>query len=300
MTKKSNKIVFFGSGPVAAKSLSLLKDYLEIEAVITKDSTKRLMQTVVSETTVLCANSKTELNSLIKNERFNSKIAVLIDFGIIVNQEVIDSFQLGIVNSHFSLLPQLRGADPITFSLLSGQAKTGVSLMLLSAGMDEGLILAQSEYEIKPDTNATKLTDDLIDLSDGLLKACLPEYVNGNIVPISQTSAAEMMGLSPTPTYSRKLTKEDGLIDWTKDAIQIEREIRAYREWPKSYTVVCGINLIIRKADVVNVTGEPGKYKADRKSLVIYCGKDALDIKILQPSGKKEMPISAFLNGYKI
>ncbi len=300
MKKKSNKIVFFGSGPVAAKSLGLLKDSFQIEAVITKSSTKKLMQDVVSETTVFCANSKKELDNLIDEENLSSKVAILIDFGIIVSQRVIESFALGIINSHFSLLPELRGADPITFSLLSGQSKTGVSLMLLSAGMDEGLILAQSDYKIKKTTDSSILTADLIDLSDGLLKACLSEYMDGKIIPIDQVSAAEMMGLSPIPTYSRKLTKEDGLIDWSKDAVELEREIRAYREWPKSYTNIKGIDLIIRQADVVNASGSPGEYRSDKKSLLIFCGKEALDIKVLQPAGKKEMPVSAFLNGHSL
>ena len=300
MSKTSNKIVFFGSGLVASKSLELLNDSFDIECAITKSSTKELMQAVVPKTTVLCVNNKIELDEVIKKSGFESKIAVLIDFGILISQQSIDSFPLGIINSHFSLLPQWRGADPITFSILSGQEKTGVSLMLLSAGMDEGLVIAQAECKITTEMNNALLTQELIDLSDALLKDCIPLYINGGIEPIDQTSSAELMGISSFPTYSRKLTKEDGLIDWHKPAEVIEREIRAYSEWPRSYTKINGIDVIIRSAKVVNQPGPAGKYSFDKKGLVIYCGQDALDVKTIQPAGKKEMPISAFLNGNKI
>jgi methionyl-tRNA formyltransferase len=300
MTQKLNKIVFFGSGPVAAKSLALLSEIFDIEAIITKPSTTKLMSGVVFKTTIHAVSNKLELDELLQKNKFSSDVGILIDFGIIVSQEVIDKFALGIVNSHFSLLPEWRGADPITFSILSGQKKTGVSLMLLSAGMDEGLILAQAECEISEDANSISLTADLIELSDSLLYNCLPLYIDGSLLPLDQTSSANMMGLSPTPTYSRKLTKEDGRIDWTKDARFIEREIRAYYEWPKSYTTLNNIDVTIKNAQIIKMDGEPGKYEYDKKSLVIFCGKDALSIKTLQPAGKKEMPISSFLAGYKL
>src|SRR5882672_4684555 len=92
---------------------------------------------------VVTASNKTELDSLLGQLHFTSRLGVLIDFGVIVSQKAIDHFDLGIINSHFSILPEWRGADPITFSILSGQEETGVSLMLLVRAMDEGPLLAQ-------------------------------------------------------------------------------------------------------------------------------------------------------------
>src|SRR5262249_45964550 len=155
-------------------------------------------------------------------------------FGIIVSQKTIDYFPLGIINSHFSLLPQWRGADPITFSILSGQKQTGVSLMLLVAAMDEGPLLSQGVYDIEPDETTPSLTDSLIKLSHALLVDALPRYAAGDITARSQEVVAQMMGIPTEPSYSRKLTKEDGIIDWKKPAEQIEREIRAFADWPKS------------------------------------------------------------------
>src|SRR5688572_20047531 len=125
------KIVFFGSGPVAAESLRLLGQSFEIEAIVTKPSTTREMGAAAGSARLLTVENRHELDVLISEHPFESEVGVLIDFGIIVSQKVIDYFPKGIINSHFSLLPEWRGADPITFSILSGQKKTGVSLMLL-------------------------------------------------------------------------------------------------------------------------------------------------------------------------
>lgn len=301
----SGPVVFFGSGPVAAQSLRLLTTHTHVEAVITKPTTKHEMQQAAKDAPVYCVSTKNDLDECIARQAFSSQMAVLIDFGIIVSQKVIDYFPLGIINSHFSLLPQWRGADPITFSILSGQKETGVSLMLLTAGMDEGPVFAQGIHTIKPETTSTSLTAELIDLSDALLKDFIPLYFDGKVEPRPQEEIASMMGIDVTPTYSRKLTKEDGCIDWTKPADQIEREIRAFIEWPKSYTKLGNYDVIIKKAHVIpsnSPDAKPGDITVvkETKIIIVDCGKDSLCIESLQPAGKKEMPVSAFLAGYRL
>lgn len=298
--RTSETVVFFGSGPVAAKSLALLRENFPIEAVITKPTTVREMIRAAGKSTpVHAVTAKSELDELVKSQHFSSKIGILIDFGIIVSRQTIDSFPLGILNSHFSLLPEWRGADPISFSILSGQEITGVSIMLLSEGMDEGPLVGLGEQMIEYNETTTTLTEKLINLSDALLQELIPEYLKQQKT-ISQEEAAQMLGRPAEPTYSRKLTKEDGRIDWQKPAVQIEREIRAFDIWPKSYTVLNGHELIIKNASVIQENGVPGAYHYDKKSLTVYCGKDALSIVSLQPAGKKEMPIQAFLAGYRL
>src|SRR3989344_3602452 len=166
--KTSNKLVFFGSGPVAAKSLRLLAQDFTIEAVITKPRLPHHRGAVpVLELAqklklpVYTASNKMELDELFDSLKFESEAAILIDFGIIISQKVIDYFPLGIINSHFSILPQWRGADPITFAVLSGQKATGVSLMLLVEKMDEGPLLAYSEYDMPAGITTPRLTDAL-------------------------------------------------------------------------------------------------------------------------------------------
>lgn len=292
MKKTSNKIVFFGSGPVATASLRSLSRDFDIEAVVTKPATTDEMSEIVPQASLFAAKNRTELENIFTENNFRSTVGVLVDYGVILSQKIIDSFPLGIVNSHFSLLPEWRGADPITFFVLSGAKITGVSLMLLVEAMDEGPLLAQAPYAPAQGITTPQLTKDLVDISNQSLREILPEYIAGKV-------RATPQDLAIRPTYSRKLTKQDGLIDWTKPAQQIEREIRAFLDWPKSFTKLNEIELIIRGGNVVSVQGVPGKFKIEESSLTIFCGKDALKITKLQPAGKKEMDVRAFLAGYK-
>jgi methionyl-tRNA formyltransferase len=298
MKKMSETITFFGSGPVAAQSLRLLAQSFNIEAVVTKprpahhkgpvpvlDAASDLSLPVKTVT------NKKELVELFAERPFKSRLAVLIDFGIIVPQSVIDYFPLGIVNSHFSLLPEWRGADPITFSVLSGQSTTGVSLMMLVAGMDEGPLLAQGPYELTRETTTPSLTEDLIDLSYQMLAEVLPRYVDGEIAPYDQNETGV--------TYSRKLSKEDSIVDWSKPADQIEREVRAFAGWPKTRATFGGLEVVLTKTHVVDASGEPGKTTVESKLPIVFCGQQALALDMVKPAGKKEMTGEAFLAGYK-
>lgn len=300
MKKISKPIVFFGSGPVAAKSLELLLDSFEVEAVVTKPRPAHhkgpvpvLELATKHKLPVSTASSKKELDELFAAKPFVSELAILIDFGIIVSQKVIDYFRLGIVNSHFSLLPEWRGADPITFSILSGQKSTGVSLMMLTAGMDEGPLLSQVETTIENTATTPELTEILIDKSYRALCETIPGYLSGDIKPVAQSSNPNKI------TYSRQLTKSDGIIDWTKPAARIEREIRAYTGWPQSRTSFGQLDVIITKAHVIDDTGKPGATTIIDKSPAVFCGQAALKIERLKPAGKKEMSGEAFLAGHK-
>jgi methionyl-tRNA formyltransferase len=293
------KVVFFGSGPVAAKSLELLQNNFDIEAVITKPKPAHhkgsfpvLDICKAKNIPYLTCSNRKELSSLISARKFESKIGVLIDFGIIVTQDVIDAFSIGIVNSHFSILPDLRGADPITFAILSGQKTTGVSLMLLVEKMDEGPLIAYGEYELPENITTPVLTQHLIQFSDQLLSIELPKYIADQ-----HSSPQSITGRKIS--YSRKLTKQDGLIDWDKPAEVIERQIRAFLQWPKSYTKLSDIEVVITEAEITESQGQPGKYTIIDKQLIIYCGHDSIRVKKLKPSGKKEMSAEAFINGHK-
>lgn len=299
-------LVFFGTGPVAAASLRLLAQSFTIEAVVTKPRRPHHHGSVpVADTAnqlelpMVEVLSKADASAAIKPGRFKSRLAVLIDFGIIVEQKVIDAFPLGIINSHFSRLPEWRGADPITFAILSGQTKTGVSLMLLVEAMDEGPLLAVGEIDLPPETTTPDLTEHLIDLSYALLKNILPRYAAGKLIGSSQEKTADALGYSAKPTYSRKLTKEDGILDWKKPAEQLEREIRAYLEWPKSRAILGQHAVIITKAHHLDGQGTPGKIWHSGKQFGIYTGaKDILAIDRIKPANKAEMSAEAFLNGY--
>ncbi|MDQ2972970.1 MAG: methionyl-tRNA formyltransferase [bacterium] len=291
----AERIVFFGSGPVAAESLKLLAVNFDIEAVITKPSTTQQMKEAESTAPQFSVENKQQLDELFDKQNFQSKVAVLIDFGIIVSRKVIDSFDFGIVNSHFSLLPEWRGADPITYSILSGQTETGVSLMLLTDKMDVGKVIGSGIQAIASDDTTSSLTRKLILLSDGLIKEFLPQYMISGF-SMDQFDGAGLTHGRSVISYSRKLNKSDGEIDWGKPAGVIEREIRAFQPWPKSHSKFGDIEVIITKARLA--TSEEAT-SDDKNIMTIKCGSGALFIEELQPIGKKPMATSAFLAGYR-
>lgn len=274
---------------MAAACLELLLRHTAVEAVVTKPAPAHHKGSVpvVDVATahaipLLYAQNKKDLNDVITDANFASNYGILIDFGIIVSQQVIDAFSLGIINSHFSLLPRLRGADPITWAIVNGDEKTGVSLMLIDEGMDTGKLLTYRSLHIAQDETTPQLTERLITLSDQLLQEYLPRYLTGEIKPKNQ----------PHPdraTYSRKLTKADGVVDWSEDAAVLARKIRGFQPWPQMRTRFGSVDVIITKAHV-----SPTETVLSKR-----CGDgNYLAIDTLKPAGKKEMPVKAFLAGY--
>lgn len=290
MTSTSKTIVFFGSGPVAAASLESLAEHFSIEMVITKavpayHKGVAPVEELVKKLNlpVLFASNKTELDGLMKTHSFESRVGVIVDYGVIVTKEVIDYFPLGIVNSHFSLLPQWRGADPITFSILSGQEKTGVSLMVIEPTLDTGKLITQKVLHIDPDDTTPTLTNKLVALSNELLAEYLPRYIDGEITPKNQPHPDRV-------SFSRKLTKEDSMLDPKKPAPELEREVRAFIGWPKSRIELFGHLVVVTKAHVS---------KTQETKLDIACGDGqylSID-ELIGPSGKT-MDAKSFLNGY--
>lgn len=294
MNKISSPIVFFGSGPVATKSVEHLSKCFHLDAIVTKPSTEQDMANadIPEGTCIYKVSNKSELDELIDSNLFEDKLGVVVDFGIIISQKAIDYFQMGIVNSHFSLLPEWRGADPIAFSVLSGQKKTGVSLMLINEKLDEGRLIYQQALDIDSNETTPSLTAKLISLSNSLLEAKLPAYLAGSITPFDQPTS--------NISYSRKLTKQDGVLDFTKPAEILEREIRAFTDWPKSRTTLGDIEAIITKAHVMKTSRKPaGKTEIIDGILVIHCAKNSLAIDRLKPAGKRDMDARSFLAGYK-
>jgi len=169
--------------------------------------------------------------------------------------------------------------------------------MLLTEGLDEGPLLAQSAITVSETATTPQLTDQLIDISDALLKTIVPAYLDNTCMPVNQLTAT----IAPlaTPTYSRKLTKNDGIIDWTKPAVQIEREIRAYISWPKSRTILAGKEVIVTAARANITPAEAGKAVVHDKRLLVGTSEGSLEILRLKPAGKAEMNTAAFLAGHK-
>lgn len=301
MNKKLKTALFFGSGPVAAKSLELALKWLKIEAVVTKPIKKYHKDPAPVEELaklhnlqIYYADNKQDLEILIYKVKPSSEVGLVIDFGVIISEKTINYFSKGIVNSHFSLLPEWRGADPITYSLLSGQGHTGVSMMLIDKGMDTGQLLAEKSMAINPDWDSNQLTDQLIHLSDNILNDNLSKYLEDELTPYPQDTKNKII------TYSKFIHKSDGIIDTNKPATVVLREIKAYSLWPKSTLILKnGLSLVITKASLSNKELEPGEIEATRNEMHLGLRVGSIAIERLIPANKKEMDIKSFLNGYR-
>jgi methionyl-tRNA formyltransferase len=227
----------------------------------------------------------------------NHPAGVLVSYGKIIPQSTLDLFTPGIINVHPSLLPKYRGPSPIETAILSGDEETGVSIMQLSAAMDAGPVYAQVRYSL----DGTELIDSLYTqlgfIGNKLLVETLASILDGSLQPTPQNDTAA--------TYCQLIKKSDGVIDWNKPTEQIAREIRAYKGWPQSRTTLGGIEVIVTKATPIYPIDNsvPGNikvvYDEDVKTLFVGTADGSLEIDALKPLGKKEMPVSAFLAGYR-
>lgn len=308
MTATKTKLVFFGTGPVSLACLEGIATHFELEAIITKPDAisphgkphpapvKAWAQ--VRGIPLHQPASEADLIGLIESNQFQSQLGLVVDYGFIIPEQVINAFSRGIVNSHFSLLPQWRGADPITFAILSGQSVTGVSLMVIVPALDEGDLITSAEYKIPRNATTEILTIALSNLSNQLLIKYLPKYAENEIHPTPQDP-------SQAPTYSRKLTKADGRLDWSKPAVELEREIRAFLGWPGSRATIAGSDVIITAAECDQASGPGSKtpgtaFKAAANRIGVATSEGTLLISRLKPAGKRDMTARDFLSGHKL
>lgn len=215
-------------------------------------------------------------------------------FGQLLPKVILEMPRYGCVNVHASLLPKYRGAAPIQWAVINGEAESGVTTMMMSRGLDKGDMLKKSVVRLDPKETGDSLHDKLAALGGPLLLETIDELEQGTIVRVPQDDAQS--------SYAPMLTKELGRIDWSKPADELERLVRGLNSWPSAYTRLHGKTLKIWDADVVSASGgEPGKVlQADKNGLVIRAGEGALRIVSLQLEGKKRMDADAFLRGYPV
>ncbi len=225
-------------------------------------------------------------------------VVVVAAYGKLLPQTVLDVPPKGTLNIHPSLLPRYRGASPVAAAILAGDRLTGVTIILLDAGMDSGPILAQREEPVAPGDTTESLTRRLAAAGAGLLMETLPRWLAGALRPVPQDHAKA--------TLCPRIAKEDGEIDWGRSAEEIERRIRAFYPWPGSSTCWRGMGLkLVRGRPLATDGGPPGTvYLVDAeagkgKALAIACGRGTLLVEELQPEGKRVMKAQEFLAGYR-
>ena len=228
--------------------------------------------------------------------RLNPGLIVVVAYGQLLPPAILTLPPLGCFNLHASLLPKYRGAAPIQWAILNGEADTGVTILRMAEKLDTGGILAQRATAIAPEDTAATLHERLARLGAELLAGTLDNVVNNNIIARPQIEAEA--------SYARKITKEDGRLDWSQPARSLWNRVRAFTPWPGAFTCWPGVakprTIKIWRASVEEApVGAPGTVlQADKSGILVACGGGALRIHELQLEGARRLPAAHFLAGH--
>jgi methionyl-tRNA formyltransferase len=224
---------------------------------------------------------------------FEADLFIVTAYGQILPQTVLDLPTHGALNIHASLLPRHRGAAPIQWAILDGDAETGITLMRMDAGLDTGDMITTAKTSITKSDTAETLHDRLAEMGAALLIQSLPAFLGGTLVTVSQDDSQS--------TYARKITKQDGRIDWTQPATNIHSQWRALTPWPGIYTELPTEKnrlLKIQATDISPANGSAGEVlSADENGVLVGCGKQSLNLIKLQREGGRPLNAAEFLNG---
>ncbi|WMY94967.1 MAG: methionyl-tRNA formyltransferase [Arsenophonus sp.] len=301
------RIIFAGTPDFAAKHLATLinrKDKHKIIGVLTQpDKPSGRGQKLTSSAVKILANTmnipvfqpktlKTkESENWIKNQK--ADIMIVIAYGIIIPEIILNLLPMGCINVHCSLLPRWRGATPIQHSILAGDKKTGISIIQMDIGIDTGNILYQKTCPIEIYDTTKTLYQKLEKIGPIALQNTLDLLIFGKIKSKKQNNFSVK--------YAKKIKKKEALINWKLSAIQIERCIRAFNPWPVSYFVIENIPIKVWDAQVIfkNIDLYPGTIlKVNKTGLKIITAKNILNISKIQPAGKKIMLVKDFINAH--
>ena len=233
---------------------------------------------------------KLRLPEAMENLRaWSPDLIVVAAFGQILKKDVLELPRFACINVHASLLPRWRGAAPINAAILAGDEETGVTIMQMDVGLDTGPMLAKRSIRLAPTDTAGSVFEALSQLGANLLLSTLPDYLSGKLLP--QPQPEEGM------TYAPMLKKEEGKLDFTHDANELERRIRAFNPWPGAYMEFDGVLLKIHRAHVESGNAEAGKRLVVQNQPAVGAGGGLLILDEVQPAGKKSMSGKSFLSG---
>jgi methionyl-tRNA formyltransferase len=296
------RIIFMGSPDFAVPSLNLIAEHFDIVGVFTQPDRpsgrgRKLMPPSVKVRSIELglpiyqpANLKGEEAEKTVRE-LRPSLVVVAAYGHILSQAILDIPTVGSINVHASLLPRWRGAAPVQAAILHGDTETGITLMLIDAGLDTGPILSQRSIIIQSDDTARTLTKKLALLGAEMLPETITRFIASEIQPTPQDDEIA--------TYAHMLNKRDGILNFTEPAVSLERQVRAYEPWPTSYFLWDDLRIVVRKARVSRkeASHTPGQTTAvdDFPGIVTSDGTLVLDI--VQPAGKQAIGGADFLRG---
>ncbi|WP_341660260.1 methionyl-tRNA formyltransferase [Vibrio sp.] len=300
---KPLKIVFAGTPDFAARHLAaLLSSEHEVIAVYTqpdrpagrgKKITASPVKTLAIEHNIPVYQPENFKSDQDKQDlaSLKAELMVVVAYGLLLPQAVLDMPKLGCINVHGSILPRWRGAAPIQRSIWAGDEQTGVTIMQMDIGLDTGDMLKIATLPIEPQDTSASMYNKLAELGPKALIDCLGEIAN-------KSASAEKQD-DDQANYAEKLSKEEARIDWSDDAKHIERCVRAFNPWPISHFVAGDKNIKVWQSKVVqqDTNQAPGTIiQADKTGIYVSTGKDILVLEQLQVPGKKAMPIQDILN----
>ena len=298
------RIVFFGTPLFAGPSLkALIQAGEEISAVVTQPDRKKGRGHLLSQPPVKELAVKNGINVL-QPEKMNDaallnelssikpELIAVVAYGKILTEEILRLPELGCINVHASLLPKYRGAAPIAWAIINGEKKTGITTMLMDKGLDTGDILLQEELQIRDDDTTETLSLRLSELGASLLLKTISRIKDGSLKPQKQ---------SEEDAYAPIIKKEDGLVNWSKTAIELSNFVRGMHPWPGAYCYLNGEMIKLIGVKAVSGSGMAGRIeKAHNGEFIAGTGGGLLSIIALQPQNKKVMPAKAFLQGRNI
>lgn len=232
---------------------------------------------------------------------YEPELIVVVAFGQFVTKKIREMPKYGCINVHASLLPNYRGAGPIQWAVINGEKESGVTTMYMCREIDKGDMLLKDTVTLDPKETGDSLHDKLSMMGGPLLLKTIDQLEDGSAVRIPQCEEES--------TYAPKLEKTMGNIDWTMDADRIERLVRGLNSWPGTFTKIHGKTVKIWDCDVVRqetltenqAAAKPGTVIVSEKDqLIVKAGNGALSLRMLQPEGKKNMTVDAYLRGYPI
>lgn len=303
---KPLRIIFAGTPDFAARHLSaLINSHHEVIGVYTQPDRpagrgKKLTASPVKELALehnipvfQPENFKTdEAKQELADQ--NADLMVVVAYGLLLPQAVLDTPKLGCINVHGSILPRWRGAAPIQRSIWAGDAETGVTIMQMDIGLDTGDMLSIATLPIEATDTSASMYNKLAELGPVALVDCLSTIANGTAVAQKQNDELA--------NYAKKLSKEEAKIDWTMDADAIERCVRAFNPWPMSHFSVEDKAIKVWQSRVETYTGNatPGTIiQADKTGIYVATGSNAIVFEQLQVPGKKAMGVQDILNSRK-
>lgn len=228
-------------------------------------------------------------------EQIQPEAIVVVAYGRIIPQWMIDLPPLGNINGHASLLPKYRGAAPVQWAIAMGETVTGVTTMRIDAGLDTGDMLLKRELPIAPEDTAVTISPKLAELTSELLVETLDGLAIGSVKPVPQNH--------DEATLAPILKKEDGQMDFQRAATDLWNRMRGFQPWPGAFTTFRSKKLSVTAARPLpsgSAALEPGALRVDCGQLLVGCGElTTLELLEVQPEGKKRMAVADFVNGYK-